>query len=889
MISNDKINSTKIAIDNLIDVMESEAFSEEASLFESMDIISTKKSAFVSAKDLIGKLQRMELTKKEKTSEDWYRGTIQKLVRSAQDTSHLTEVVLRKKISIADDRKASHIAKDIEDKPNALNYRDEMHSGIVELSDIIKSIDDGRGMKMINDHVLKTGFAEKYAFHATDFFPKRKRKIEPGYNKDLDAIVISYDGTIGDIIECYGLRIALPKTPSKSSMQNARKKPAAQYWERPEQPEGLEPNNVSSYYEHIEEEFRRKDEGFWFMNNGEPEYITGAYYMLLTHFRTDAEGGYFHFRKAHRDLFYFWEACWVDDRCLGSMLGKTRRTGASYCACAFCETKGISMKDAHVGAISKTNTDAIEFFNKMSVMFMSLPFYFKPLNTGEGYKDKLVFTRPAQKTTKKSFNKRVIYDQLNTDITIRATKENSYDSMTMKIVVEDEFSKWETGDILKHWEKLKKTLTKGGRIHGKVLILSTVEDVTGLEHNSKDAGCGDRFKWLYENSDPLDRNDVGRTKTGLYKIFISAIDNYEGFIDRYGNCIYEVKEGEVIEGVDGRDITTGVLDFLDNEWEVHKDSPADLNDAKRKDPITEDDMFRVVSSNTQFNLIKLQDEINFNNEYELAHGNPRYKVGNLMWKNNVPFTTVEFHENKNGSFAISWFPDSSLANGHILDGDRFKPANSFLGAFGIDPYKFDETVDKKGSKGSIVGYLGNHPLDGVPKDEFFLLYLHKPQTLDVFFDDAMKCMWYYGMPALIENNVPEMLTVMHGKGMSPYSMRRPDKSIKDLAKHEKIYGGIPSQDRRLIFAQAAFLERYIEYFLGHRDDGRIGTCPFNRLLIDFMSFDVSNRTKFDASVAAGLAVYAANKVHAKVVADKAKGLSSKSVNIYDMVKLYKYS
>ena len=39
----------------------------------------------------------------------------------------------------------------------------------------------------------------------------------------------------------------------------------------------------------------------------------------------------------------------------------------------------------------------------------------------------------------------------------------------------------------------------------------------------------------------------------------------------------------------------------------------------------------------------------------------------------------------------------------------------------------------------------------------------------------------------------------------------------------------------------------------------IGTMPFSRTLEDWAKFDISNRTKFDASISSGLAIMACQK------------------------------
>jgi len=43
----------------------------------------------------------------------------------------------------------------------------------------------------------------------------RYKKFAYGNNQDLDCVVISKDGTIGDIYEIQGLKVAIPKTPEK--------------------------------------------------------------------------------------------------------------------------------------------------------------------------------------------------------------------------------------------------------------------------------------------------------------------------------------------------------------------------------------------------------------------------------------------------------------------------------------------------------------------------------------------------------------------------------------------------------------------------------------------------------------------------------------------------
>ena len=112
-----------------------------------------------------------------------------------------------------------------------------------------------------------------------------------GYNEEYDIVVISKTGMIGDIISIRGLNIALPDTPEKCLQRHKDKE--EQYWERQELPREL--SKIQSIFqwnekpkefkdrwvEYIEQQFDYREQGFWFMNNGKPTYITGSHYMYL--------------------------------------------------------------------------------------------------------------------------------------------------------------------------------------------------------------------------------------------------------------------------------------------------------------------------------------------------------------------------------------------------------------------------------------------------------------------------------------------------------------------------------------------------------------------------------------------------------------------------------
>ena len=75
--------------------------------------------------------------------------------------------------------------------------------------------------------------------------------------------------------------------------------------------------------------------------------------------------------------------------------------------------------------------------------------------------------------------------------------------------------------------------------------------------------------------------------------------------------------------------------------------------------------------------------------------------------------------------------------------------------------------------------------------------------------------------------------------------------------------GIPSNSQDVIHAHAQAIEDYIHNHVGLDEDGNIGSMYFNRTLEDWVGFKIDNRTKFDLTISAGLALLAAQKVKKK--------------------------
>ena len=590
------------------------------------------------------------------------------------------------------------------------------------------------------------------------------------------------------------------------------------------------------------------------MNNGVPTYITGAHYMYLQW--TSIDVGYPDYREANRILYIFWEACKADKRSFGMTYLKIRRSGFSFMSSSECVNTGTLAKDSRVGILSKTGSDAKKMFTDKVVPINSrLPFFFKPIMDGmDKPKTELAFRIPAAKITKKN-----MYDTsddelfgLDTTIDWKNTDDNSYDGEKLLLLVHDESGKWiKPNNILNNWRVTKTCLRLGSKIIGKCMMGST--------SNALNKG-GDNFKKLYNDSNVLNRNSNGQTKSGMYSLFIPMEWNMEGFIDRFGMPVFRTPAKSVL-GVDNEMISQGAVDYWENEVSSLKNDADALNEFYRQFPRTESHAFRDESKQSIFNLTKIYQQIDYNDALIKEHHITR---GSFHWKNGVKDSEVVFSPDKRGRFNVSWTPNKNLQN-RVVDRNGIKyPGNDHIGAFGCDSYDISGTVGGGGSNGALHG-VTMFNMDEAPSNEFFLEYVARPQTAEIFFEEVLMACVFYGMPILIENNKPRLLYHFKNRGYRGFCMNRPDKSYNKLSKTERELGGIPNSSEDVKQAHAAAIESYIEKYVGfdvegtYRDSEDIGSMPFTRTLEDWAKFDITNRTKFDASISSGLAIMATQK------------------------------
>lgn len=846
----------EVAVETVIEGLE---YSTDMSLIEPdkvKTIVKAKVDSFKYGKELLLRWQNST----NAPSEDKFKKYVVRLVKAGDIALNVLRDALRSKIDYDDlDPSKHHLAISV--KPSIHQAIVEIDSSLIELRMQIDA--DKINLK---ENEFKRGYPEKFA--TGEFLPK-KNYYKEWYDEKNDSVMIDPKGTKGDVIKVGDLNVTLPKVPYRKDILFWNEKKEDQYWRRQEPPKGLSQDNAEAYTEYIVEEFRRRREGIWFMNNGKAEYLTGTHYFALNWVKMEDTGTYMDFRTAQRDMFYFTEACIVDPRCLGELFVKSRRTGFTYQIICQLLNDSTSTANARIGMTSKSDEDAKMAFSKLRYGYLNLPFFFKPVVKGsEDSKNFLEFAKPTDRS--KSFKKNKdtnTDDYLNTFIDYQPTKDSSYDGQRMYRYLGDEASKWtRPANYEKHWGQVSPTFDTGGKVVGKAFIGSTV--------NAMNKG-GEEFYRLYKASKLSKRNTItGRTPSGLYCYFLPAHKNMEEFTDRYGVCHELVEKGDYFINVHGDKKTVGSIQFLEaKRSSKRKESDIAYNEELRAFPMTIDEAFRDELLQSTFNIEKILEQIKVNEDHGAEN---KIVTGNFQWKDGIKDTIVEWHPNEKGRFKISWIPPEEMRNKFEMKnnfgGISKHPLNGDIGAFGCDTYDISGTVEgvrkdgsydedtNRASKGALHGLTGLS-FSNAPNNTFFLEYVARPKTAEIFFEDVLMACVFYGMPILAENNKPRLLYHFKNRGYRGFSITRFDKPENRLSPTEKELGGMPNSSEDVKQMHATAIESYIEKYVGIiSEDGDIPqNILFNDTLKDWMKFDINNRTKFDASISSGLAIMAVNR------------------------------
>lgn len=537
----------------------------------------------------------------------------------------------------------------------------------------------------------------------------------------------------------YGINCITGKLEETDVLKRSTKK-SEQYWERTPLPEGWKEKRIAEkkrqhhdedYFDQDLERFRaqewnRRFKGMWFYNNGTPVYITGEHYMYLNWWHLDT--GYPEYRNADRKRYYVQEYCIQDPLCAGMIDVSNRRSGKSYRAGLF-DFNYVSMReDVNGGIQSKTDKDAQNLFKgKIVTPFRRLPDFFRPEI------DDRIGTNPEKvlrfiKTPGRG--KKAIEQMgelgLNSFLNYMPSEKFAYDGWKLHRYVGDEVGKTEEVSVYDRWQVVKYCLRIGKNWIGKALLTTTVEFIDTEKSD---------FEKLWQESNPENRDKNGHTTTGLYKYFTPAYENFE--VDKYGNADEE-----------------GGKTFYLNTREGLAEDPKSLESEIKKNPFTEDELFRANGDGCLYNSIKMNNRMTY-----LSWNTQLVERGNFVWENGKD-SKVIWEPNKNGRWMVAKDHMPEHNNRVELVNNLWEPRDTLNNVSGCDPFDHD-TPETGGSKASSS--IKNR------KTKFhWCFYFARPPIAELFYEDMILQCVYAGCQLLAENNKPGIIRYFRRRGYAPF-------------------------------------------------------------------------------------------------------------------------
>jgi len=296
-----------------------------------------------------------------------------------------------------------------------------------------------------------------------------------------------------------------------------------------------------------------------------------------------------------------------------------------------------------------------------------------------------------------------------------------------------------------------------------------------------------------------------------------------------------------------------------NERASQQNDPRTLSSIIRKKPFTPDEAFRIDGNKCLYNAMKLNDQID-----KISWMTNVTTRGNLVWQNGERDGKVLWEPNPHGRWEAAWvFEDEQQTNNVLNKGGKKYPQNKTKFVIGIDPFDHDTTVDERRSSGAAAILKKYGSADG---DEmgyaFVMLYVYRPQTAAIFYEDMIKTCHFFGTPMLFEDNKVGIKRYFEERGYEEFLLWLPNSIKPGISGHKKTHQEI-----------AEATESYIE-----ENSTKVF---FKSLLTDWLEFDINNTTKYDAAMAAGYALIADQLIISK------QKIKKEVVEIGKLFKSYK--
>lgn len=604
-----------------------------------------------------------------------------------------------------------------------------------------------------------------------------------------------------------------------------------QFWRIPPRID-LKRTSPTQKVEYVNRERDRWLNGHWFFNYGEPTYITGMHYDHMV-YQTFEFGKARYFDQQRLD-FYMRDLVRKDKNCYGASWFKPRRYGLTAEEITNCIYVGMEDFNNNVGVTSNEGTKAVTTLMRPIVSsVIARPKYMRPN-----------FYKPSGKKPRKSmeftdgqieFDEDEMMDEfrnLNGTILPYNTTPAAMDGTKKRYILMNEVWKWVVASVMETLAINKKCVEDFG-IYGKISLDSTMGDSDDYKQAIREGIL------IGDQSNPNIRDGNGRTISGLYRYFISAVHSKilpAEFTDQYGRV-----------NVDQ------ATSFIMNDRAKFDPNSKDYLFEVRRMPLTYEEATSTAEALSVFPNIRLGKRRKVLAGM-LPHQKP-YVIGFLKDSTN---SEVNFEPNPKGDWHISVQPYVNKELG--IDtrnrfkkemGGKIKPPKNQEFCWGYDPIRYSdvfklEAGNKIGGKSSsaaciLVGQKYNYydPNNKIILPRLAGIWLKRPDSPHDAHYEVNKACRYWSMAGMYERQVESVLDDFEEWKMLAMLMR----SEKDNEY------GMWTDGRRIVVKNGVEMIQSAMKIEDGEDRDPIDDIPFEEVIADRMMFDPFKTTPHNVTMA----------------------------------------
>jgi hypothetical protein len=625
----------------------------------------------------------------------------------------------------------------------------------------------------------------------------------------------------------------------------------------------------SIHYTPLQQQFIKEEikkifhSGEWVYIRGVLTWLNPWMYFGLNYWRPAVESndGFLEYRERQRKILHFCWNVYQHHKELGVVYLKGRQEGLSTWGHLIMFWLAIRAEKQNIGLSSSDQKLADENFDELIAKPVNaLPIWLIPVHRMN--KNELLLVEPPerQSKTKKTTS---VSKALGGSIRLRALTKRGWDGKRLNGLFADEGGKWVLVQITKWWSKQVRALMVNGRKRGFAFFPTTTEE--------GDQG-GAEFQKFYEQAD-LETRQNGKyptTTNKLISLFIPAYMGLPGWTDAYGNDIVDHPDER-----HGHDERIGAKEKLMRDRQQLLDAGLDDLYAEecRQNPFTPADAFNSLNEHCPFDVTILQALKRTADTPEVQN---RIRRGYFYWLDVRERSIVGWKEDANGPFERTWEPPPNLINKTQSRRGVKAPANGKIGAFGVDPY-LKASTKKKGSKMAVTGKLyynryheeqnrkerdttGRDMPGYFPTPSVFLSFANRSPDSHYDMEQLLMAAIYYSMPIVIENNASIAVeNFFNARGYGGFLLREAEilnETSPTQIQWETtgIHTGGEGAGSDVVRRGATYFNDFLRgdsLFLGdhtYKIAEEPIRYPFLASINDNMQFDITDRTKSDATM-----------------------------------------